>query len=364
MYFKQVHGAAVGWLVVLCVCALWLITGLGGCSYAAIGFTRKPSSTAGLQFAGFIVLPKTNQLALLSVMDYMSVHDRQLFVASIEPGAVFKIPLGSGPLPPTTNVAVLEGKPSAHGVTFDPVSQLGFVSRSGTDTVDVFDARTMRQAKSIPVAPGVDGIFIDPFNKLLYAVSGEHDSATLIDPASQTRVGTIPLGGSPEYAVFDPTTHRLYQNLIDKSTLVAVDLAKRSVVDRWPLAGCRGPAGIDLDAARRRLFIACRKNAALAVFSLESHTVTATIDIGAGADSVAYDAQLRRIYTTGRSGVLSTILQEQPDRYRKLDDIALAFGAHTLAVDPLTHRVYVGYVSVLIAPRIAVFDASPQVTFK
>ena len=39
-----------------------------------------------------------------------------------------------------------------------------------------------------------------------------------------------------------------------------------------------------------------------------------------------------------------------------LDSISLHYGAHTLAVDPTSHRVYVAYASLLIPPRIAVFS--------
>ena len=65
---------------------------------------------------------------------------------------------------------------------------------------------------------------------------------------------------------------------------------------------------------------------------------------------------LRRVYATGKSGELSVIQQDGPDRYRTLDSIKLHYGAHTLAVDPVTHRVYVAYASLIIAPRLAVFD--------
>jgi hypothetical protein len=77
--------------------------------------------------------------------------------------------------------------------------------------------------------------------------------------------------------------------------------------------------------------------------------------IGGGPDSVAFDATLHRLYATGRSGVLSVIRQDSPDAYRQLDQIHLHFGAHTLAVDPATHVVYVGYASLLVPARLAVF---------
>jgi hypothetical protein len=75
-------------------------------------------------------------------------------------------------------------------------------------------------------------------------------------------------------------------------------------------------------------------------------------------DSVVFDAGLRRIYTTGRSGKLVVIQQDAADSYHVLDSISLHYGAHTLMVDPATHWVYVAYASLLVQPRLAVFSVS------
>ena len=92
---------------------------------------------------------------------------------------------------------------------------------------------------------------------------------------------------------------------------------------------------------------------------LDSHRPVANLPIGGGPDSVAYDAQWKRIYATGKSGILSVIHQNSSNDYRPLDTIKLHYGAHTLAIDPVTHRVYVGYASLFFAPRLALFSIKP-----
>jgi hypothetical protein len=49
------------------------------------------------------------------------------------------------------------------------------------------------------------------------------------------------------------------------------------------------------------------------------------------------------------------VSQDTPNAYRVADSINLHFNAHTLAIDPATHRLYVGYASLLVPPRLAVF---------
>jgi YVTN family beta-propeller protein len=205
----------------------------------------------------------------------------------------------------------------------------------------------------VPADP--DGVFYEPSNQMVYVASSDAMLATLIDPANQNSIGTISLGGKPEFAALDPDTKLLYQNLADTNTVVAVDLAKRSVVQRWPLEGCEMPTGMAIDDAERRLFIACGKSAKLAIFDLDLHRIITSVPVGFGADSVAYDPGLHRIYVTGLFGRLSVVNQDTADTYHVVDSIYLHFNAHTLAIDPVTHRLFVGYASLVVPPRLAVF---------
>lgn len=318
-------------------------------------FPATPRATSGLRFAGFVTLPKHG--GPLSILDYLTVDGSRLYVTSVTSGDVYEVPLSDGPLPAADMIEVAPGAGAAHGVVVDPASGLAFVTRSKANHVDVFDPSSLRTVKSIAVADDSDGAIFDPADKLVYAVNGDPEIATLIDPVSRTSVGTIPLGGKPEFAVFDPETGLIYQNLEDVNAVAAVDVARRAVVGRWPLKPCLAPTGVALDGAHRRLFAVCSKKALMVVMDLASHRIVASLPIGGGPDSVAYDPVLGRIYATGKSGVLSVIRQDGPDAYRTLDTVKLHFGAHTLAIDPATHRVYVGYASLFAAPRLAVFDA-------
>jgi DNA-binding beta-propeller fold protein YncE len=339
--------AAIGVLCVALVAALVLLV--------VLVFPATPRPAEGLHFAGFISLPK--QRGVLSILDYLTVDGPTLYVTSVTSGDVYEVPVGGVALPGPGMVKVVPGAGEAHGVAVDPASGLAFVTRSKANHVDVFDPSSRRTVKSITIAEDADGAIFDPSHKLVYAVNGDPGIATLIDPGSQTSVGTIALGGKPEFAAFDPQTNLIYQNLEDSDAVAAVDVGKRAVVGRWSLEPCAAPTGVALDTAHRRLFAVCSKNALLVVMDLGSHRVVASLPIGGGPDSVAYDPALGRIYATGKSGVLSVVQQDGPDAYRTLDTVKLHYGAHTLAIDPSTHRVYAAYASLFTPPRLAVFDA-------
>jgi len=337
--------------ITVLILAILIIGGVGYLLKLVIPGT--PSKSASLRFVGYIPLPKTK---VLNVLDYMSVYGNDLFVADESGGTVSKVDLHGATLPVEADVKSLEGKAAAHGVVIDPASHTAFVSRSEENVVDVFDPATMQLITSIPVADDPDGIFYDPQTKLIYVGSGDANMGTVIDPAKRAVSASIPLGGKPEYAALDPQAHLLYQNLESTDEVVSIDLEKHSVVERWKLDGCSGPTGMAIDATNRRLFIACSTNAKVAVFNLESHRVAITLPIGPNPDSIAFDPTLRRLYSAGRAGVTTVVQQDTPDSYHVMDNIHTHYGAHTLAVDPVSHRVYIGYASLFVKPRVAVFD--------
>ena len=315
-----------------------------------------PGKTSSLIFRGYVPLPSAT---LLSVLDYLTVDGDELFITNESTGDVYRVHIRKDVLPTAADVSRLSGEPAAHGVVIDPSSHLAFVTRSEANSVDVFDPATMAAIKRIPVADDPDAIFYDELNRLVYVASGDSHLATLIDPTTRLTLATIPLGGKPEFATLDASTSLLYQNLHDTDSIVAIDIAKRAVVERWPLQGCRAPTGMAFDDTHRRLFIGCGANAVLAVFDLSERRVVATIPIGKGPDSVAFDSGLHRIYTAGKSGVLVVIQQDEPNKYKILDTVRLHYGAHTLTVDQKTHALYVGYAGLMVNPRVAVFFPRP-----
>ena len=51
------------------------------------------------------------------------------------------------------------------------------------------------------------------------------------------------------------------------------------------------------------------------------------------------------------------VQQKSSDSYEPLDTIRTYYGAHTLAIDPVSHRVFLAYASLLSEARVAIFEA-------
>jgi DNA-binding beta-propeller fold protein YncE len=330
------------------------VVAIASLGLVSLVYTSAPGRSSSMRFDGFIALPAR---ASLNVLDYLTFNGRDLFVAGTSAGSVFKVEIDPHEQGTGRTVMELRGASGVHGVAVLPSKQIAFFTKGGDNTVGVLDPATLKLLGSIPVADDPDAIlYAEPAN-LVYVANGEAKVATLIDPDKRATVGVIQLGGKPEFPFIDRHNGLLYQNLVDTNSVVAIDLITRSVVGRWPLEPCEGPSGMAIDAENRRLFSVCSGNALLVVLDLTRHRVIATMKVGNRPDSVAFDPLLRRIYTAGVGGTLTVIQQNNPDSYEVLENIATHYGAHTLAVDPQSHKIYVAYASLLTYPRIAVFSA-------
>lgn len=233
------------------------------------------------------------------------------------------------------------GLKDVRSIALVPELNMGFTSNRGEDSVGVINLKTHKLLSKIPDGQGPDAIIYDQAARLVYVADHEGRSATLIDPAESKVTAVVSLGGAAEYAQADPTTGLVYQNIEDKDETVVVDPKKGAVVARYKTAPGKEPTSLALDAENHRLFCACGNNK-LIVIDSDNGRVVAVLPIGSGVDSVAFDSGLHRLYTAnGGSGTMTVIRQNTPDHYQVEENVRTYKGAHALAVDAATHRIYV-----------------------
>ncbi|HEX4860682.1 MAG TPA: hypothetical protein VFV07_05560 [Rhizomicrobium sp.] len=215
----------------------------------------------------------------------------------------------------------------------------GFATSGGTNSVVVFDARTLKTTGTIAVGTKPDGALFDPFSRRVFTFNAGSKDATVIDVASGTVDGTIPLGGKPEFAVADGKGH-IFDNIEDTSEIVEIDTKAMTVIKRWPLAPCTEPSGLAFDAKHGRLFAAC-DNEMMAAVDIATGKVVATVPTGKGADGAVFDAKSGDvIIPEGGDSRLSVIHEVTPNSYKLVENVATQRGARTMEIDPATGRVF------------------------
>jgi YVTN family beta-propeller protein len=227
----------------------------------------------------------------------------------------------------------------AHQVAVANSFGKGYATAGKTDSVIVFDAKTLKTTGTIKVGSRPDGILYDPTTRRVFTFNAGSKDSTVIDVASGTVDGTIPLGGKPEFAVLDGKGH-IFDNIEDTSEIVEIDAKSMSVMKRWKLAPCTEPSGLAFDSAHHRLFAAC-DNEMMAAVDSETGKVVATVPSGKGADGAAFDAKSGNVLIPeGGDARLSVIHEVTPNAYKLVENVPTQKGARTMDLDPATGRIY------------------------
>ena len=232
----------------------------------------------------------------------------------------------------------IPGLARAHGVAFAYETGHGFAT-SGTDSaVTMFDLNTLKVLGHTTAAVDADAVLYDPSSKRVFTFNGDAHSSSVIDPGSGARVGSIDLGAGPEFGV-SAGDGKLYVNLEDKSEVAEIDAAGMRVTRRWSLAPCEGPTGLAIDRAHHRLFSGCG-NKVMAISDAIAGKLITTLPIGAYVDAAAFDPGTQLAFASNGDGTLTVIHEDAPDKFRVVANVPTRRGARTMALDPLTHRVY------------------------
>jgi YVTN family beta-propeller protein len=250
-------------------------------------------------------------------------HATHVMVVDADSGAVL------GDIPDTSGV---------HGIAIVEDEGKGYTSNGRSSTVTVFDLKTLKTLKQIPVGKNPDAIIYDPASKRVFTMNGASKDATAIDVKTDAVVGTVALGGRPEFAVTDERGH-VFVNLEDKSAIAEFDSRKLAVEANWPIAPAEEPSGLAFDRKHRRLF-SVGSNKLMAVVNADTGKVVATVPIGEGVDAAGFDPETGLAFSSNGEGTLTVIHEDSPDKFTVLGNASTQRGARTMALDTKTHQVY------------------------
>jgi DNA-binding beta-propeller fold protein YncE len=253
----------------------------------------------------------------------------------------------------------IQGLHGVHGIAFAPEFGKGFISEGASNSVTVFDLKTLKVLKVIQLPDKKpDAIIYDPFTKRIFTFNGGSDNATAIDLMKDTIAGTVSLGGSPEFAVSDEQGN-IFVNIEDKSEIVQFSSKTLTVISRSSLAPAATPTGMAFDKRNKRIFVGGR-NKLMAVVDAVSGKVIQTLPIGNGVDACAFDPRANLVFCSNKDGTITVIKQESPDKYSVIDNAVTQEGARTMALDLITHNIYT---STMIKMPVNKESDNPQKSF-
>jgi len=312
-------------------CGLLALAGSAGLSQAAERAAPKDRPALPLKARVDIPLPgPTNRF------DYQSFDPRThlLFIAHLGAGTVVVVNTEFEKV-----VSEIPNISQAHGVLVVPELGRVYASATGTNEVVVIDEQILKEVARIPGGVYPDGIAYAPEERKLYVSDESGRTETVIDTQANKAVATISLGGEAGNTQYDPVSKHIFVNVQTLNQLVEIDPHSDTIIARHSLPGADHNHGLLIEPTQRLAIIACEGNNKLLVVDMQSMRVTASDSLGDGPDVLAFDDALRLLYVASESGIVS-VLEEQGKSLTKVGEGLLARNAHSVAVDPKTHRVY------------------------
>jgi len=263
---------------------------------------------------------------------YVDTAGRRLYVSHGSNVAVMDVDSG-------TLVGKIDKTSGAHAIAIVPELGRGFISNGGTNSVTIFNPKTLETIEEVKVTGVNPGpIIYDPPTKRIFTFNGGSSNATAIDASEGKVVGTIDLVGTRELAATDAKGH-VFVNLVDKNVVLRIDSRTLMAGERWPLGTCERPGTMAIDQKNGRLFIGCA-NRLMAILDSNDGRLITTLPIGEGRDQAEFDPETGLVFSSNGEGTVTVIRQESADKYSVLETVKTAPGARTMALDLKTHKIF------------------------
>src|SRR6184192_362254 len=289
-----------------------------------------------------------------SRFDYQSLEaaSGRLFISHMGAGQLVVFDVRAGRV-----ISNLDGFPTVTGVLAVPAEHRAYASATGDHAVVVVDDSTLQIVTRVPGPRFPDGIAYAPEARRVFVSDESGRRDVVIDATTNTVVAQIELGGEAGNTQDDAGSHCVIVAVQTANQLAAIDPATATSVRRLTLdRAVRYPHGVYIDAPHRLGFIAGQESATLGVLDLRTLQLRQVLPIGSDPDVLAFDPTLGRLYVAAESGVVA-VFEERDGSLAQLGWYR-APKAHSVAVDPVTHRVYLPLADVSGRPALRVLVPS------
>jgi DNA-binding beta-propeller fold protein YncE len=267
--------------------------------------------------------------------DYQDVDDagRRLYVADLGGSRIDVFDLDA--LRP---LGAADGVPDAHGVRLAPDLTTVFATATAQNQLVAVDTATLQVVRRTSTGHFPDGLAYDPQRHLVAVSNRDSGTVTVVDAGSGAVRRTVPVNSHVGNVIYDPVSKAMLVAGVPPDRLVSFDPATGTITERIKLPGCHGAHGVAVEPSGRLAFVGCEKNDKLSIVDLKNHRQLGLRPTGKTPDVLAIDAGLDRLYVAAEDGVVC-VFDVTGDAVRRIGQGLVAPGAHSVAVDPRTHRV-------------------------
>jgi DNA-binding beta-propeller fold protein YncE len=236
--------------------------------------------------------------------------------------------------------SVLTGR--AQGVAIDSQNNRYFVSVSKPPKMVIVDSTKLEVIGEVTLPGPADLIAYHSETNRVFICRDDKPVMWIVDPVEKKILSTINFpGGGMEDLGFDSQDAFLFQCLKDSSELAKFDLKTEKIVAQWSTSPADKPHGMAMVPGTNQVLIVGEAGK-LGLFNLNTGEILGTADVSPRVDEIAYDTMLRRVYCASGLGAISVVSLDH-NTLTALTPLTSSLGAHSIAVDPQTHTVWIAF---------------------
>ena len=274
-----------------------------------------------------------------SRFDYQWVDpvNRRLYIAHLGDSSLLAYDLANQRV-----IQEVAGLPSVHGVVAAPEQHLVFATATADKTLALIDDRTFAVQARVPAGQYPNGLAFDPRSDRVFVSNNSGVGIGVVDVKTGRSLPAIDVGGGAGNTQYDEQSGHVLAAVHGVGALVDIDPSALQVASRIALRGVASCHGLLVASGLRLAFSACRGGAGpmLVVVDLRVRRQTLALPLQNDVDVLAFDPGPQRLYAAAETGTVSVFAVAADRSVAELGRGFVGPNAHTVAVDPATHRVY------------------------
>ncbi|HCW09248.1 MAG TPA: hypothetical protein DGG95_17975 [Cytophagales bacterium] len=239
-----------------------------------------------------------------------------------------------------TKVGAITDLKGVHGALAVPKSGRGITTNGRSNSVTIFDLKTLKPIVELPTGKNPDALLYDSFSDHVFIFNHSDVTVTAINISEGKVVGTIDVGGTALEAGASDENGTIFVNLEDTHEIVSFDSKTLAVKNKWKISPGEEPTGLAIDQKNHRLFSVCH-NELMMVLDSDNGKIIAKVPIGKRVDGVVFDPELKLAISSNGEGSMTVVKEIFPNEFKVVETVKTEPGARTITLNPINHHVYV-----------------------
>ena len=220
------------------------------------------------------------------------------------------------------------------------INLIGFVSVPASNTLAVFNKKTMQVVNVIATDPEPTGLVLDQFRTRAYVAAARDDSVTAIDVFNMQIINRLKLNfkDHPVWLALTSDGRTLVSVNQGSNTVSIIDALSMIEIDRVKVG--EKPSSAVMDPIGLKVYVLNTRSKTISVVDLTQRRLVVTVAVEAAPLMGAFNREGNKLYVISGDWPYITVIDRL--RYAITQKIFIGTGAVSIRVDNQTGLIYVG----------------------